>query len=244
MIRKSTNELLIKPKMSPKARLAVYAGGFVLTIGALSAAYFIGVNQGHKRIDKDRALIAQLNASQAELRQKLAAAEQNLIIAQRHQQIQEEAYNQINNAYASSEEKNRYLGSRLDFYRSIISPEDGQSGPAIQALTAEIKDDRLQFEVTLVQAIKHKVQVMGNLKVVLLDNDQVIGEWPENSTRSVNFQYFQQISGAIETDVIPPDAKLSVSVTLQDGNVMQGEYDVEQVLTSMSAVAGSNITGQ
>ena len=51
------------------------------------------------------------------------------------------------------------LGSRLDFYRSIISPEDGQSGPAIQDLEPTYENGVLSFDVTLVQAIKHKHQV-------------------------------------------------------------------------------------
>lgn len=230
MIRKSTNELSIKPKMSSKSRMALLGGGLLAVLGALAAAYHIGVNQGHQRIDQDQALIGQLNSTVTDLRNKLAAAEQNLIIAQRHQQIQEEAYNQINSAYAGAEEKNRYLGSRLDFYRSIISPENGQSGPSIQAVSAKTSADKLDFDITLVQAIKHKHQVMGSLKVILMEGEQVIGEWPQNSTRSVNFQYFQQISGAIETAKLPESAKLQVSLKLKDGDVLQSDYLVADLL--------------
>jgi len=33
----------------------------------------------------------------------------------------------------------------------------------------------LSFDVTLVQAIKHKTEVRGRLKVVLYDNDEIVG---------------------------------------------------------------------
>lgn len=216
--------------MSPTTRLALLGGGLVIFLGALAISYQLGVNQGHSRIDQDRAMIGQLNSSLTELRAKLATAEQNLIVAQRHQQIQEEAYNQINSAYAGAEEKNRYLGSRLDFYRSIISPEDGQSGPSIQSVSAVKSRSQLSFDITLVQAIKHRHQVMGNLKVSLIEGEKLVGEWPQNTNRSVNFQYFQQISGAIETANLSESAKLRVSLILQDGDILEREYNLADLL--------------
>jgi hypothetical protein len=66
-----------------------------------------------------------------------------------------------------------------------------------------------------------------------MDGEQLLGEWPQNSARSINFQYFQQISGAIETADVPDSAKLRVSLTLQDGNVLQNSYAVAELLKSI-----------
>lgn len=226
MIRKSTNELSIKPKMAPGLRTAMIAGIIVLLAVALYVSYQFGVKSGHNQYDRDRQMIGQLNNSITELRGQLAESEENLIIAQRHQQIQEEAYKQISTAYAGSEQKNRYLGSRLDFYRSIISPEDGQSGPAIQSLEASNQEGNVSFNVTLVQAIKHKHQVRGALRVQLFQGEEMIGQWPENSTRSINFQYFQQISGVIDGVQLSENAKMKAELVLQDGQEIVRWFDV------------------
>ena len=149
MIRKSTNDILIQTKVSPLVRVSRILGGILILIAIAYLSYSAGVKSGHAKFDSDRELITELNGKVGELKVELSDAGENLIIAQRHKQIQEEAYKQINAAYAGAEQKNRYLGSRLDFYRSIISPQDGQSGPAIQALEAKqqgvsVSDDAVQ----------------------------------------------------------------------------------------------------
>jgi len=226
MIRKSTNELLIKPKVSPPARIAALTAAILLTALVIFFAYNQGIKSGHLQYEQDRDLIKQLNSNIVDLRQDLSDSEQNLIVAERHKQIQEEAYKQISAAYASSEQKNRYLGSRLDFYRSIISPEDGQTGPAIQSLEMREESSNVMFDVTLVQAIKHKHQVRGNLRVSLYAGDELLGEWPESGPRSINFQYFQQISGVIESATLSENARMKAELQLQDGELIERWFSV------------------
>ena len=217
MIRNSTNDLSIRPKMSRSTFMALIVGGVFCTFVALYFAYSQGVVAGHKRFEEDKALVQQLNGTIDGLRQDLKVAEEGLIFAERQKQIQEEAYNQMSMAYANSEQKNQVLGSRLDFYRSIISPEDGQSGPSIQAVSHRYADDALAFDITLVQAIKHKHQVRGNLRVTLFENDIAVAQWPSANSRSVSYQYFQQISGSIDRPGLLENAKLKVELELQDG---------------------------
>ncbi len=214
--------------MSPATRLALIAGAIVFFAVGIYAAYTAGVRSGNDRLDRDRVMISQLNDTIIELRGDLDKAEALMISAQRQRQIQEEAYKQISRAYAGSEQKNAYLGSRLDFYRSIISPEDGQSGPAIHAAEIKLDDNRATFDITLVQSIKHKHQVRGTLKVGLYDGDQALGQWPENSPRSVNYQYFLQVSGAIETAKLPQNARLRVQLSVQDGETIERWFDIVQ----------------
>lgn len=214
--------------MSPAMRLASIAGVIVLFAAGIYVAYNAGVRSGNDRLDRDRLMISQLNNTIVELRTDLDKAEALMISAQRQQQIQEEAYKQISKAYAGSEQKNAYLGSRLDFYRSIISPEDGQSGPAIHAAEVTFADNRASFDITLVQSIKHKHQVRGTLKVALYDGDRALGQWPENSPRSVNYQYFLQVSGAIETAKLPENARLKVELSVQDGGIIERWFDIVQ----------------
>lgn len=245
MIRKSTNQLSIKPKLSREMSLGLAVLALVTSASALYFAYSYGVQSGHQRHDHDKTVISKLDQTIQGLRAELVQAQESKTFAQRQQQIQEEAYRQMSAAYASSERKNRYLGSRLDFYRSIISPEGGQSGPAIQALEYRISLDQIEFDVTLVQAIKHKHQVRGDLSVLLYSGGQgggathtkagetqeenggkLLGQWPSSGVRSVNYQYFQQESGVIELLNIPQDAKILVKLNLRDGGVLERWYDI------------------
>lgn len=227
MIRKSTNEIFIKPKMSSTWRWAIILAGSALLLVVIYLSYLQGINSGNSQYAEDRALIAQLSQSVEDLRSDLASSEENLIVAQRHRQIQEEAYKQISSAYASAEQKNRYLGSRLDFYRSIISPQDGQSGPVIQALETSVEDDGISFNVTLVQAIKHKHQVRGNLRVELYHGQIKAASWPVNNARNINFQYFQQIPGVFENVEIKSDTRVKVTMQVQDAELLERWFDIE-----------------
>lgn len=228
MIRKSTNDLSIKPKMSRSALMISLVAAVFAVFALVYFFYGLGVRSGHEKYEQDQALISQLKSSIDVLKKNISMAEENLVISKRQQQIQEEAYKQMSNAYANSEQKNSVLGSRLDFYRSIISPEDGQSGPAIQRLESTYIDGKLSFDVTLVQAIKHKFQVRGNLRVSLYNDDTSVSKWPISSDRSVNYQYFQQVSGAIEVAELPANARLKVELTLQDGSILERWQDLSE----------------
>jgi hypothetical protein len=229
MIRRRTNDLSIKPKMSSSRRAAILASVLALMCVVVYLVYQQGIRSGNAQYADDHELITQLNESLNEFHAKLAISETNLVVAQRHKQIQEEAYKQISAGYASAEEKNRYLGSRLDFYRSIISPEDGQAGPVIQSLKVEAIESNINFDVTLVQAIKHKHQVRGNLRVELYSGEALVARWPDSRPRSINFQYFEQISGVYEGAKLNDNARIRVEFELQDGQSIERWFDVGEL---------------
>lgn len=231
MIRKPTNQLLIKPKVSNNMRLLTIGAIVVASLAALYGAFQLGVRSGNEHISRDQQMISQLSENLEDLRSKLAESEESLVIAQRQRQIQEEAYKQINIAYASSEKKNKYLGSRLDFYRSIISPESGKAGPAIQAINVKSAADKLGFDVTLVQAIKHKHQVQALLFVEIYDqNNKLIEQWPNKVGRAVNFQYFQQVSGVFAVAKLPANAKIRVLLNLQNDEPIERWFNSNELI--------------
>jgi len=221
MIRKQTNELTIRPKISSTVMMALVVIGLFTFAIATYFAYSAGISAGHSQFNSDKVLITELKGNIEELKSDLLKVQESFTFAQRQQQIQEEAYKQLSKAYSNSEEKNSVLGSRLDFYRSIISPESGQTGPAIQSLNHVYSDAKLDFDVTLVQAIKHKHQVQGNLKVILFENDAPTKQWPLTSSRSVNYQYFQQISGSFEAPQLSENTKIKVELSLSTGEKIE-----------------------
>ena len=124
----------------------------------------------------------------------------------------------------------------MDSYRSIISPENGQTGPGIQSVDSVYQDGVLSFDITLVQAIKHKHQVRGSLRATLYQNEAATVQWPLSSARSVNYQYFQQISGSFEVPALSGDAKVKVELTLQGGDKIEEWFPV----TQKSVVSSTN----
>jgi len=226
MLRKSTNDLSIKPKMSRNTVMVLFVAGIFVLFSIVYFAYTYGVQSGHDRFQQDQANIEQLNTTIDALRGDLSISEEGLIFSKRQLQIQEEAYKQMSKAYSNSEQKNSVLGSRLDFYRSIISPEDGESGPSIQDLKHSFEQDKLTFDVTLVQAIKHKHQVRGNLRVTLFENNSVAAQWPLSSTRSVSYQYFNKVSGSFDRVSLADDAKIKVEFSLQGGDTLERWFSI------------------
>ena len=229
MLRKSTNDLSIKPKMSRNTVMTLLVVCLFLIFTVVYFAYSYGVRSGHERYEQDQAIIGQLNETISGLRVDLTASEEGLIFSRRQLQIQEEAYKQMSKAYSNSEQKNSVLGSRLDFYRSIISPEDGQSGPAIQQLTQRFDDGKLAFDITLVQAIKHKHQVRGSLRVTLFENDAATLQWPLSADRSISYQYFKQVSGSFDKPSVADNAKIKVEFNLGGGKTLERWFDVSKV---------------
>lgn len=230
MLRKSTNDLSIRPKMSTTTFMVIVVGGIFAAIVALYFAYSKGVEAGHAKLNEDSQSIENLNQTIVSLKDQISVAQQGLSFSQRQQQIQEEAYTQMSKAYSNSEQKNRVLGSRLDFYRSIISPEGGQSGPSIQNLKPSYENGVLSFDVTLVQAIKHKHQIRGNLKVVLVENDIATGQWPSSNSRSVNYQYFEQISGSIERPSLSQNARVRVELQVNGGKNIERWFELADIM--------------
>ncbi len=228
MIRNSTNQISIKPKVSFKTKLALSALAILTLIAVTYFSYETGRNAGNDQLGEDASLIEQMKGSIKELQEELDAAQEKNIFAERQQQIQAEAYKQMSNAYAGSEQKNQYLGSRLDFYRSIISPENGQSGPAIQAIEYRQENGSdIEFDVTLIQAIQHKVQVAGSVSAELYLDGKAFKTWPVNSSRNVNYQYFEQVSGIFESVPDHEQAQIIVKLNLNNGTLIERSFDVD-----------------
>ena len=45
--------------------------------------------------------------------------------------------------------------------------------------------------------------------------------WPLSSARSINYQYFQQISGSIDVTALSADAKIKVELKLNSGGMVE-----------------------
>jgi len=115
MIRNSTNEITIKPRASTSSKLIIAIIALLALIILVYFTYDFGKRSGGNQYTQDAVLIKQLNSTIEKQDADILKSQEQMIFAERQKQIQEEAYKQMSLAYASSEQKNRYLGSRLDF---------------------------------------------------------------------------------------------------------------------------------
>jgi hypothetical protein len=232
MIRQATNKVTIRPEVSFKYKLLFVGVGALVFIGSLYVSYLIGLKSGHSKYDEDQALIAQLIEEKEGLTQQKLGLAGDVAAADREMQIHDEAYLQMSNAYESAENKNRYLESRLDFYRSIVSPEGGQVGPVIQNFEHSWNQKGIEFQLTLIQSVKHKHQVRGKVLVELYNDVESLGQWPEKNLMPVSFQYYQELRGEIVIDNLPEDAKIKVTFEVNDGNDLERWFNLRHGVAS------------
>lgn len=206
MIRRKTSELLIRPRMSARQRLAMTTIVVIVIVAVLYAVYQFGAQSVQADFVSNRARIAELEKQVAGLNKVNGELQTDLALVERQSQIQVQAYKEVSDAYADVVEKNEFLNRRLDFYRSIISPEDGKAGIKIHDFKIKYAEDgtSLLFDLTLVQSIKHNTNVRAEVVVGLYrngDKQQPIAVWPEQDGKSVNFKYYEKISD----ELIVPD---------------------------------------
>ena len=137
MLQKSTDQIVIKPRVPLVTKLVIVIGGVVLLVASHWYSYRFGLNQ----VD-----IAPLKGEKEVLRAELKVLQQrndglmeSVARAERQLQIDETAYSGLSKSLESSAKQINKLHEELIFYRSIISPADNRAGihqqmPAVQGL--------------------------------------------------------------------------------------------------------------
>lgn len=206
MIRRKTSELLIRPRMSVRQRLALALLIAIIVITSLYGTYKFGVRSVEANFINNEARIGELEQDVSNMNQTNSELHTDLALAERQKQIQAQAYKEVSDAYAGVVEKNEFLNRRLDFYRSIISPEDGKAGVKIHdfeikyAFDDVTEETKLLFDLTLVQSIRHNINVRADVVIGVYrktDKQNPIVVWPEQDSKAVNFKYYEKISGEL-----------------------------------------------
>lgn len=201
MLRRPTNELLIRPRWSKRLRVTVTITVIICTIAALYGAwrwgYFMAVDQQEERQQS-------LELTSGELRKANRRIERlslDLAKAERQKQIQDAAYEEVNKTYQKVEQKNEFLQRRVNFYRSIISPEDGVAGVKVHDVrTRVLAEGGVDFELVLIQAMAHQKEVKVGVTIELYESRRQktpIAVWPASGVELVEFRYSQVLEGVL-----------------------------------------------
>jgi hypothetical protein len=144
---------------------------------------------------------ARLSAKNAQLAEQNEALKVQIAEFERQLQVNQVAYKKLTGQLSESANYINELREDLDFYQSIISPQDNKAGVSIQALSIEkLTNGGYRYRVTLVQALKHDNAVAGSVVIKLAGsqageavtvNLNDLGDPPGK----LSFRYFQVLEG-------------------------------------------------
>ena len=231
LFRDGTASLVVKPRWSVWQRLIVGACSLGLGALLVLGSYYYGLTHGrgdlqriqresdtlraefqrviqhnaerigvlHKSHASDRADLTRTNDELTAQNGQISAA---LTQAKRQLEIDSTAYVELKAAYESSTSQIHVLREDLDFYRSIISPDDGRAGIRVQNLVIAPNSagPEFRYEVTLIQALKHDNEIEG--EVALDIEGRQDGELATLSAATlgmqaepIKFRYYQNVEG-------------------------------------------------
>jgi len=249
MLREATERLVIRPRLSSTARLLI-ALGVVVVIGAAAlGGYLVGrsaaqvaLNQEIEQLELDleqsrdsrAGLEAELDAARervAAMRGRLEDTQSTLTKLTRQLQIDQSAYRELRRQLVESNERITRLAGELKFYRSIISPADGESGVKIRELSVEPtgREREYRYRLALIQALDHENTVTGRVRFEVTGTREGSAKTlkvPGDSGAAIaaEFKYFQNLSGTFKLPEGFQPGEITVIVAPDDGSAVRRAF--------------------
>ena len=215
MLRKSTNEISIRPKWSRDKKIVVIGLSVLTAIGLLLGSFKVGYRKANFDSVEHGSYITRLERELSSVKSEAKELQQKLAVAQRDSQVQKSAYAEINKTYQKVDDKNEELNRKLNFYRSIITPEDGRSGIKIHDVSTTLNENgQLGFEVVMIQSIDHSSSKNVSVLIELMESKKArtsIQQWPAVGRKTINLRYSDLIRGIFENVQIKSDMVLKIT---------------------------------
>lgn len=215
MLRKSTNEISIRPKWSRDRKIAVISISVLTAVGLLFGSFKAGYRKANFDSVEHGSYITRLEKELSITKSKAKDARKKRAVAERDSQVQKAAYAEINKTYQKVDDQNEELNRKLDFYRSIITPEDGTSGVKIHDVRTTLDaDGKLGFEVVMIQSIDHSssknVTILIELKKSKRTSD-IIKKWPISGRKTIKFRHSNIVKGIFQNVEIKSGMVLKIT---------------------------------
>ena len=215
MLRKPTNEISIRPKWSRDKKITVISLSIVTAVGLLVGSFKAGYRKANFDSTEHGSYIVRLERKLLSVESRAKQLQKKLAVAQRDSQVQQAAYGEINKTYQKVDDKNEELNRKLDFYRSIISPEDGRSGVKIHDVRTTLDaNGQLGFEVVMIQSIDHSDSKDVSILIELLESKKSkssLQKWPASGEKMINLRYSDVVNGSFENVQIKSDMVLKIT---------------------------------
>jgi len=231
--RNRTSELIVKPAYSPRHKLLILGIIAAIIGGGAWGIYSYGLNtagfdilSASRKQDDLRRSIDKLVDENQELRESLVRAQRSL-------QMDQVAYEDLNDSLQKSSREIVKLKEEISFYRAILSPNNKVAGLHIQSMHVEPTHESgiYRYKLVVIQALKHDFNIYGTAEFEvsgLQGGKQQTLKFPEKNQRSisVNFKYFQDIEGEfkIPLNFSPNSVSVKVVTRGRDAKTVEKDY--------------------
>ena len=179
------------------------------------------IQAGHNVVE----VAAERQARSAEidgLENTIRELKEDIAILETHREIDAEAYRDVESSLSELQVKIQEQRDAIEFYRGIVSPDDGGRGLRVQEMTLTSgRDERVfNLRLVLVQAMRHDRRVSGDvvLRISGEDDDGVkTYTYTELKTEAADaawpfsFRYFQDF----ERELVLPDGFTPLTVNIE-----------------------------
>jgi hypothetical protein len=222
--RRKTGEMVVKRRLSPRAKLIVAGVAVLGIIGGVTLIYNYGLSMaGFERYAATR-VHDTLTDENRKLQEENQELRESLARAQRTVQMDQAAYQDLDGSLKASAQEIVKLREELNFYRNIISPADKKGGLRVQSLTILPAggNNKFRYKLVLIQALKHERTIYGSARLEISgmqSGQETVLRYPTATDRpiNVNLKYFQDIDGKIELPKNFHPRRVKVSVTTAAG---------------------------
>jgi len=205
MIRNKTDTIIIKPKMSPVFRSMLIIVPLLLFFAGVSAAYYYGRWQSNAKLERIQNNLAELTGRHQLLNERYEEVQDSLVQLKRQLHIDDSAYTQLRSELEQSNIRLAELRSELKFYRSIISPQEGQQGVRVQeiVITPTVQPRTFAYKLVLIQTLQKGKELSGTVRFTIKgesDGEPSTIHHPGEGQDKlpVNFKYFQSLTGTLD----------------------------------------------
>lgn len=218
--------------------ISAWALRTAIVVALAFGAYLVfelGRIQGGYSIVDATARERELHAEIAGREREIAALKEEIALEETHREIDREAYDQVEASLVKLQQTIQEQRDAIEFYRGIMSPEDGGRGLRVQSVKLSRGAGEREFMVrlVLVQVMKHDRAVKGDVDLVLEGaQDGVAASYSledlvpadEDSSWPFQFRYFQ----TFDRNLVLPDGFLPERLNVRVRSRTKSVDSVEQ----------------
>lgn len=229
----------------PARTIALGFALVVLAIGGSWGAYELGRHQGGAEANLSRATEARLRIQIDDLRERVGELTDRIALLERSSSIDEGSFERLQEQLERREQQIGELEEELAFYRSLVSPSEGEQGIEIDRVSLYSEGDgRYRYEVVLTRIDDDDTRARGDVDLSVsgtrdgedrrLEFDEL--RTGEDSASAFEFSYFQALTGRLRLpdDFTPESARLIVTPDGDDSEPIEEEFDWDSLVSGGS----------
>lgn len=205
MLRNQTNAIVIKPRMSAAVIWLMVGLAVMFVVAAVASAYYVGRWQLEARLEQAQQQLYDQSKLYQGLNERYEQVQASFVQLKAQLHIDDSAYAELHKSLEQSNFELGELRSELKFYRSIITPQDGEQGIRVQefAITPTANVEKFTYKLVLIQTLQQGEELSATVSLSIKgenagERTTIQHPGPDQEKIQVNFKYFQNLTGILE----------------------------------------------